>query len=113
MKSQTPIQGNLARSPTTEQRQIRRLTGVFFSTKGKTDMKTSMLLTAFSAALFAAAVTAAPPKFDKADTNGDGHVDATEFAASGVKKELAKLDKDGDGKLTKKEYSAALDEDCE
>ena len=88
MKSQTPIQGNLARSPTTEQRQIRRLTGVFFSTKGKTDMKTSMLLTAFSAALFAAAVTAAPPKFDKADTNGDG-------------------------KLTKKEYSAALDEDCE
>ena len=76
-------------------------------------MKTSMLLTAFSAALFAAAVTAAPPKFDKADANGDGHVDATEFAASGVKKKFEKLDKDGDGKLSKKEYSSALDEDCE
>jgi ornithine cyclodeaminase/alanine dehydrogenase-like protein (mu-crystallin family) len=38
---------------------------------------------------------------------------AAEFAASGVKKKFEKLDKDGDGKLSKKEYSAALDEDCE
>ncbi|HOP16005.1 MAG TPA: EF-hand domain-containing protein [Gammaproteobacteria bacterium] len=77
-------------------------------------MKMSMVVVAgLSAALFAGATLAAPPKFDKADSNGDGFVDATEFAASGVKKKLEKLDKDGDGKLNKKEYSAALDEDCE
>ena len=40
-------------------------------------------------------------------------MDATEYAASGAKKEMAKLDKDGDGKLSKKEYSALFDEDCE
>lgn len=56
---------------------------------------------------------AAPMSFKKADANGDGSVDATEFAASGVTKKLASLDKNGDGMLDKKEYSAALDEDCE
>ena len=30
-----------------------------------------------------------------------------------MKKDMAKLDKDGDGKLSKKEYSAGMDEDCE
>lgn len=66
------------------------------------------------AAVFASslAFAASPLKFDKADVNGDGSVDATEFAASGVKMEFSKLDKDGDGKLSKKEYSVALEEDC-
>jgi hypothetical protein len=57
---------------------------------------------------------AAPLSFKKADANADGSVDAEEFAASGVKgKKMADLDKDGDGKLSKKEYSVVLDEDCE
>jgi hypothetical protein len=77
-------------------------------------MKTTQLAFAALAALLATSVAvAAPPKFDKADANGDGFVDADEFAASGMKKEMKKLDKDGDGKLSKKEYSAGLDEDCE
>lgn len=76
-------------------------------------MKTTLTLAA-AIALFSTSVAfAAPLKFAKADANGDGNVDATEFASSGIKKEFAKLDKDGDGKLSKKEYSAALDEDCE
>lgn len=77
-------------------------------------MKMTQLTLAAAVALFAtSAAFAAPLKFVKADANADGSVDATEFAASGVKKEFKKLDKDGDGKLSKKEYSAALDEDCE
>lgn len=77
-------------------------------------MKISHLTLAAAAALLASAVAfAAPAKFDKADANGDGSVDAAEFANSGIKKKFEKLDKDGDGKLSKKEYSAALDEDCE
>ena len=69
---------------------------------------------AAAAALLASSVAlAAPAQFKKADANGDGSVDATEYAASGAKKEMAKLDKDGDGKLSKKEYSALFDEDCE
>lgn len=77
-------------------------------------MKKYAWLTTLSFAVFTASVAfAAPPKFDKADANADGFVDAAEFAASGVKKKYEKLDKDGDGKLNKKEYTAALDEDCE
>ncbi|MCG6966854.1 MAG: hypothetical protein LJE59_10100 [Chromatiaceae bacterium] len=77
-------------------------------------MKMTHLTVAAAAALLVTSTAfAAPLKFAKADANGDGFVDATEFAASGVKKDFAKLDKDGDGKLSKKEYSAALDEDCE
>jgi Ca2+-binding EF-hand superfamily protein len=66
------------------------------------------------AAVFASslAFAAGPLKFEKADANGDGYVDAEEFNASGVKMEFEKLDKDGDGKLNKKEYSVALEEDC-
>lgn len=66
------------------------------------------------AAVFASslAFAASPLKFEKADANGDGYVDAEEFAASNVKMEFSKLDKDGDGKLSKKEYSVALEEDC-
>ena len=72
-------------------------------------------ITLVTAALLATSVAfAAPKSFKAADTNADGSVDAAEFAASGVKdKTLAKLDKDGDGMLSKKEYSAALEEDCE
>ncbi|HOP15345.1 MAG TPA: hypothetical protein PLX99_01995 [Gammaproteobacteria bacterium] len=77
-------------------------------------MKMTKMTLAAAAALFATSVAvAAPMKFVKADANGDGAVDAAEFAASGMKKDMAKLDKDGDGKLSKKEYSAGLDEDCE
>ena len=77
-------------------------------------MKTSEMIVAAAAALLVTSVAfAAPAKFKKADANGDGSVDATEYAASGAKREMAKLDKDGDGKLSKKEYSALFDEDCE
>jgi hypothetical protein len=77
-------------------------------------MKMTKMTLAAAAALFATSVAvAAPMKFVKADANGDGAVDAAEFAASGMTKDMAKLDKDGDGKLSKKEYSAGLDEDCE
>ena len=74
---------------------------------------TQIFLAAAVALLAAGAASAAPLKFVAADANKDGSVDATEFAASGIKKKFEKLDKDGDGKLSKKEYSAALDEDCE
>jgi len=77
-------------------------------------MKMTQLTLAALAALLATSVAiAAPAKFDKADANGDGFVDADEFAASDMEKDMGKLDKDGDGKLSKKEYSAGLDEDCE
>jgi Ca2+-binding EF-hand superfamily protein len=73
---------------------------------------TKMTLTAAAAILASSVALAAPPKFDGADANGDGAVDAEEFAATKIKREFKKLDKDGDGKLNKTEYSAALDEDC-
>ncbi|MCB1792240.1 MAG: EF-hand domain-containing protein [Gammaproteobacteria bacterium] len=77
-------------------------------------MKIKHMIVVAAGALLATSVAfAAPAKFDKADANGDGSVDATEFAASGVKKKFEKLDKDGDGKLSKKEYSVVFDEDCE
>ena len=76
-------------------------------------MKTTRLTLAIAALLASSLAFAAPLSFKKADTNGDGSIDAAEFEASGVKKKMAELDKDGDGKLSKKEYSAALDEDCE
>ncbi|MCB1800715.1 MAG: EF-hand domain-containing protein [Gammaproteobacteria bacterium] len=76
-------------------------------------MKSKQMILAAAAALLASSVAfAAPVKFAKADANGDGFVDATEFAASGMTKKMEKLDKNGDGKLDKKEYSAGLDEDC-
>lgn len=53
-----------------------------------------------------------PPKFEAADSNGDGAVDATEFAATKLERDFAELDKDSNGSLNKKEYEAALDEDC-
>ncbi|MDJ0740298.1 MAG: hypothetical protein QNJ91_11305 [Gammaproteobacteria bacterium] len=78
-------------------------------------MTMTKLTLAAIAALFATSVAlAAPVSFKKADANADGSIDASEFAASGVEgKTMEKLDKDGDGKLNKKEYSVVLDEDCE
>ena len=77
-------------------------------------MKTTKLTLAIAALLASSLAFAAPLSFKKADANSDGAVDAAEFANSGVKeKKMADLDKDGDGKLSNKEYSAALDEDCE
>lgn len=78
-------------------------------------MKLTKLTVAAAVALFATSMAVAEPmSFKKADANADGAVDAAEFANSGVEsKKMAELDKDGDGKLTNKEYSAALDEDCE
>jgi len=79
-------------------------------------MKTTNLFVAAAAALLVSgSVLAAdePPKFEKADANSDGGVDATEFAATQIDREFAKLDEDGDGKLNKDEYAAALEEECE
>jgi len=73
---------------------------------------TKMTITA-AAALFASSVALAePPQFDGADANGDGGVDAAEFKATEIDKDFAEMDKDGDGKLNKEEYAAALEEDC-
>ena len=59
------------------------------------------------------AFAAGPVKFKAADVNGDGFVDSDEFAKSGVKKKMKSLDRDKDGKLSAKEYSAVFDEECE
>jgi len=77
--------------------------------------KTNLFVAAAAALLLSGSVLAAdePPKFEKADTNGDGGVDATEFAATKIDKKFAKLDEDGDGKLNKDEYAIALEEECE
>lgn len=77
-------------------------------------MKLSKLTLAAAAALLASGLAFAEPQsFKKADANGDGAVDSGEFANSGVERKMGDLDKNGDGKLDRKEYSAALDEDCE
>jgi hypothetical protein len=72
------------------------------------------ILTVLVAGVFgiSGAAFAAAAAFGKADANGDGFVDEAEFANSGVTKKFKTLDKDGDGKLDKKEYSAGLEEDC-
>ena len=72
-------------------------------------------ITLVTAALLATSVAfAAPKSFKKADANGDGMVDATEFAGAGVEgQEFGKLDKDGNGSLSNKEYSVVLEEECE
>jgi hypothetical protein len=81
----------------------------------KNAMKKTKLIVAAAAAVLASSVAFAdePPNFEGADANGDGGVDATEFAATKLDKEFAKVDTDGDGKLNKEEYAAALEEDCE
>ena len=59
-----------------------------------------------------AALAAEKPKFDAADANGDGMVDAAEFKATGIEKDFGSLDADGNGSLNSDEYAAALEEDC-
>lgn len=73
---------------------------------------TKLTLAAVAALMISGVAVAEPASFKKADANGDGMVDAAEFANSGVEKKMGELDKNGDGKLDNKEYSAALDEDC-
>lgn len=76
--------------------------------------KSKLILTMCAGLLISSiAIAAEPPKFEGADANGDGGVDATEFAATKIDKEFAKLDEDGDGKLNKEEYAIALEEECE
>jgi len=77
--------------------------------------KTNLFVAAAAALLVSGSVMAAdgPPQFEKADTSGDGAVDATEFAATKIDRKFANLDKNEDGKLSKDEYAAALEEDCE
>jgi len=56
------------------------------------------------------------PTFKEADADESGFVDDKEFVKTteaGIKKTLAELDKDEDGKLSKKEYSVILEEECE
>jgi opacity protein-like surface antigen len=79
-------------------------------------MKIAQLTAAAFAALLASSVAfaaAQPPKFNKADANGDGFVDEAEYTASKAKAKFAKLDKDKDGKLSKKEYNVIFEEECE
>ena len=67
------------------------------------------------AALFAttSVAVAAPMKFAKADANGDGSIDAAEFAASGMRRsDMTKLDK-GRRRQAQQERVAGMDEDCE
>lgn len=76
-------------------------------------MKLTKLTLTAAAVLFASGVALAePPKFEGADANGDGGVDAAEFKATKIDRDFGELDKDGDGKLNMDEYKAALEEDC-
>ena len=84
----------------------------------KNEMKVAKIAVLAGILAFAStsAFAAEVPKFEKADANGDSFVDATEFAAAtaaGVKKTVAELDKSGDGKLNKDEYSVILEEECD
>lgn len=71
----------------------------------------------FSMNTFAAEEEKEVPEFKKADIDGDKFVNEEEFAkvkaAANVEKDLAELDEDKDGKLSKSEYSALLEEECE
>lgn len=73
-----------------------------------------MIPVAAAVVLLSSVVFAAdgPSKFAAADANADGAVDATEFAATRIEHDFAKLDTDGNGSLNEKEYQAALEEDC-
>ena len=78
-------------------------------------MKMTKIALAAATALFASSLAFAadePPKFDAADANGDGAVDAAEFKATKLERDFGEIDQDGDGKLNKDEYAAALEEDC-
>lgn len=64
------------------------------------------------ALLMSNAALAEPKEFPQADANGDGVMDATEFANSGYEdKSFAEVDLNKDGKISKEEYEEAL-ADC-
>lgn len=74
---------------------------------------TQMTLAACAALMISSAAYAEPKEFKAVDVNGDGSVDAAEYANSGVEEATFKeLDTNKDGNLSKDEYSAAL-EDCD
>jgi hypothetical protein len=73
---------------------------------------TQLSVLAAALMLSAAAFAAEKPKFEAADANSDGMVDASEFAATGIEKDFGELDADGNGSLNSDEYAAALEEDC-
>lgn len=78
-------------------------------------MKKTQLILAAAAALLASSVAFAadePPDFKAADTNGDGAIDATEFAATKLEGEFPNADSDGNGTLNEEEYQAILDGEC-
>jgi len=78
-------------------------------------MKKTQLIMAAAAALLASSVAFAadePPNFKAADTNGDGAIDATEFAATKLEAEFPNSDSDGNGTLNEEEYQAILDGEC-
>ncbi len=78
-------------------------------------MKLTHIALAAATALFVSSLAFAadePPKFDAADANGDGVVDTSEFEATKIERDFSEIDEDGDGKLNKDEYAAALEEDC-
>ena len=78
-------------------------------------MKLTQLTVTACAALLASSVALAaePPKFKKADANGDGTIDAAEYKATKAEAKFAKLDKDKSGSLSKKEYEVIFEEECE
>ena len=78
-------------------------------------MNKTQLIVAAAAALLASSVVFAagePPKFEVADKNGDGAVDAAEHKAAGLEFDFGNNDTDGNGTLNKEEYQAALDAEC-
>lgn len=62
--------------------------------------------------LFSSIAMADPKEFKDADVNGDGFLDAAEFANAGVDDEYKEFDGNGDGKVSKDEYVEKLEE-CE
>ncbi len=74
-------------------------------------MRLSRCILTLAAAVLASHVAFAGLVFEEADKNGDGAVDADEFAAAGVDQAFKQLDANGDGKLDSNEYSGDLDDD--
>ena len=72
---------------------------------------TPMILAACAALLFSTAALAEPKEFPKADANGNGSIDMTEFANSGLEeKKFEEVDTDKNGTISKEEYTTALEE---
>ncbi|OOZ48473.1 hypothetical protein BOW39_10325 [Solemya velum gill symbiont] len=74
-------------------------------------MKMTSVIFAALALLLTSNIAFAQKEFPKADANGDGFVDATEFADSGIDAKFEESDTNKDGKLDVEEYQAAAG-DC-